>query len=406
MANTGVRQSAGPASVTLPEMKAAAASASATSSATMSAGAAPTRADQPKSATAARILAIRGMEATIRSRIARAQPVGFDYPVIQRGSTAHFNVYYEQNFANGPAICDAVIANCENDYNYCVGVFGGITPPGLPMNVIVAPGLGGAYHYGCSGVDLYCDGDTSANPDVNHTLMLVVAEEVEVFQAASGLGWNCGASPGEGLSRVLATERYPSELNGFASAASWLDTPDRPDWVSNSDPTDLNYVSIGCSTLFLNYLRYQLDFTWPEIVAAGGATLETTYEGLKMAPAGAITPFKNLLQSYYPVGQPSGLTNDNPFPLPATIPVPFSGVQWRATIPANSSQLWFTYGWPNRWDVVWNVIPNNINSGGAEIGVSVQVEKTPDASLTYWLTVTNPSSTAVDFEGRYTVVGA
>jgi hypothetical protein len=273
------------------------------------------------------------------------------------------------------------------------------------MNVIVAPGIGGAFHYGCNGIDLYCDGDTSATPDVNHTLMLVVAEEVEVFEAASGLGWDCSASPGEGLSRVLATERYPAELDGFASAAVWLDTIDRPDYVSNSDATDTNYVSIGCSTLFLNYLRYQLDFTWQEIIAAGGATLETTYAGLRLAPPGAITPFKSLLQQYFPIGQPSGLTNDNPFPLPASIAVPFSGIQFRATIAANSQQLWFTYGWPNRWDVVWDVVPTNVDAGGPQVGVSVQVEKTPDASFTYWLTITNPSSASVDFEGRYTVIG-
>lgn len=29
--------------------------------------------------------------------------------------------------------------------------------------------------------------------------------------------WGCGASNGEGLSRVLATERYPTELNGFSA---------------------------------------------------------------------------------------------------------------------------------------------------------------------------------------------
>ena len=123
---------------------------------------------------------------------------GFDYPATLRGSTAHFKVYYDPALgANGPTIADAVLASCESEYNRLQGYFGGLTPPGLPFNIIVAPGVGGAYHYSCSATDLYCDGDTSPTPDVNHTRMLVVAEEVEVFSAAQGAGWNCGASNGE-----------------------------------------------------------------------------------------------------------------------------------------------------------------------------------------------------------------
>ncbi len=139
--------------------------------------------------------------------------------------------------------------------------FDGLTPSGLPFNIIIAPGIGGAYHYGCGGVDLYCDGDTSSPPDVNHTRMLVVAEEVEVFSNSQGRGWDCGASTGEGLSRVLATQLYPAELDGFESASTWLNTSGRPDFVSVNDPTDGNYVSTGCSTLFLNFLRHQLNFS-------------------------------------------------------------------------------------------------------------------------------------------------
>src|SRR5579864_4743171 len=156
---------------------------------------------------------------------AAAGRVGFDYPATLRGNTAHFNVYYDPGLgANGPIIADAVLASCEWEYSMLQGYFDGLSPPGLPFNIIIAPGIGGAYHYGCAGTDLYCDGDTSAVPDVNHTRMLVVAEEVEVFSAAQGRGWDCGASNGEGLSRVLATQLYPAELDGFESATTWLNT--------------------------------------------------------------------------------------------------------------------------------------------------------------------------------------
>ena len=42
---------------------------------------------------------------------------------------------------------------------------------------------------------------------------LVIAEEDEVFEANFGHGWDCGASNGEGLSRVLANTMYPGLAN-------------------------------------------------------------------------------------------------------------------------------------------------------------------------------------------------
>lgn len=240
--------------------------------------------------------------------------VGFDYPATLRGKTDHFTVYYDPALPGGPDLADGVLASCEREFETLRMYFGAITPAGLPFNVIIAPGIGGAYHYGCGATDLYCDGERSRTPDIDHTRMLVVAEEVEVFSDAQAFGWDCGASNGEGLSRVLATELYPAELDGFASAASWLDSKDRPNFVDENDPTDTNYVSIGCSVLFLNYLRYQLEFGWDQIVHAGAQTLGLTYRKLTGATDG-FSRFAALLQSRYPVGARSGLTTDNPFPL-------------------------------------------------------------------------------------------
>ena len=356
----------------------------------------------------ASIFAKPGMEQEFEAQLAAidaaAPAVGFDVPATLQGSTTHFHVYYQSGFANGPIIANGVLASCENEYNFLVGVFG-FTPPVLPMNIIIKPGIGGAYHYGCSAVDLYCDGDTSPSPNIDHTRMLVVAEEVEVFEAASGKGWNCGASPGEGLSRVLATELYPAQLNGFVSSNSWLNAPGRPDFVTNSDPTDRNYVSIGCSTLFLNYLRYQLDFTWPEIAAATGATLEDTYHNLT-GVAGGIMPFKSLLHQFFPEGTPTNLTTDNPFPLLGAIRFPFCGVQFRTTLPAHASQLWFTYNWPVLWDVVWTVIPTNLGGPQGQVSSSVSIQKGQGGNLTYWITINNLTGTPVDCEARYTVLCA
>jgi hypothetical protein len=235
-------------------------------------------------------------------------------PYTLRASTAHFQVYYENGLgANGPVLADAVLATCERDYLQLQGYFGGITPAGLPFPVYVVAGNFGAYHASCGATEMHCAAFSGANADL--VRMLVVAEADEVFMAAQGAGWDCGASSGEGLSRVLATELYPAQLDGFASAASWLDS-NRPDYVTNTDPTDRRYVSIGCATLFLNYLRHQLHFSWAQIVQAAGPTLADTFAKLTGQPApNAFAPFAALLLRRFPTGTPSGLTNDNPFPI-------------------------------------------------------------------------------------------
>ena len=240
-------------------------------------------------------------------------PSGFDFAATLAGTTTHFQVYYQTGFANGPGIAQGVLATCERDYNAQTVFFSGLQIPTLPVNILIGSGIGGAYHYGCAATDLYCDGDTSANPDIDLTRMLAVAEEVEVFEAAQKKGWDCGASNGEGLSRVLATELYPAQLDGFSTAASWLDSS-RPDWVSQTDSTDQNAISTGCAVLFLNYLRYQLKYSWQAMIQAAGSTLERTYQGVT-GKNGGFAPFKALLDAHFPPGQPSGLTTDNPFPL-------------------------------------------------------------------------------------------
>jgi hypothetical protein len=240
-------------------------------------------------------------------------------PYTLRGSTPHFKVFYEDGLgASGPTLADAVLARCEADYAQMRGWFGEITPGGMPFTIYVVAGSFGAYHANCAATEEHCAAFDGTNPDLIR--MLQVAESVEVFSAASGR-WDCGASTGEGLSRIFATELYPSALNGFTSAASWLDGG-RPDFVNTTDPTDRNYVSIGCATLFLNWLRYQLHFSWAEIVAAGGSTLAATYTNLT-GRTDALAAFKGLLDAHFPPGAPCGLTNDNPYPLLA--PAGWSG---------------------------------------------------------------------------------
>jgi hypothetical protein len=230
-------------------------------------------------------------------------------------------VYYDPFLGDaGKSCADGVLASCENDYQQTAAWFGSDVPT-LPINIIIAAldpsgqGGGGAYHYGCDAVDLYCDIKTVPNLDIDYTRMLLVAELVEVFEAVQAAGWDCGGSNGEGLSRTLATALYPAELDGYTTAAAWLDTPDRPDWVNQNNSTDQDSVSTGCSVLFLNYLNTQLGYGWDQIAHAGAPTLAQTYTNLTGNRDGW-TAFRQQLDHSFPVGTPSGLTSDNPYPLP------------------------------------------------------------------------------------------
>ncbi len=263
-----------------------------------------------KSSASLRIL--RRPEADFPFHLAKIASDGGPYTL--RGSTPHFEVYYENSVgSNGPTLADSVLATCEVEYQKLQTYFGQLVPQGLPFKIYIVSGIEGAYHLGCLATELHCGADSTT---VAETIrMLVVAEEDEVFMANQG-HWDCGASTGEGLSRVLATELHPSALDGYTSAASWLDAPGRPDYISVTDPTDVHYVSMGCSVLFLNWMRYQLGYSWNQIIAAGAATLSSIYTKLT-GGLDAVTRFKEAMKAAFPEGQPSGLSNDNPFPVSA-----------------------------------------------------------------------------------------
>src|SRR5271169_3929601 len=243
----------------------------------------------------------------------------------KRGSTSNFDVYYSDILGPtiGESLADAVLANCEQDFAQLRIWFGGVDAGRFA--VYIDQGNFGAYHVGCSGNDIHCGAISGSDVDPYIMInMLNVAEVDEVFMANQNRGWNCGASNAEGLSRVLATERYPTALNGFASGASWLDSSSRPNWVSNTEPTDQHDVSIGCATLFINYLHFEYGFTLDQIVQAGGSTLAQTFTRL----TGFYYPFERfalLLWFKFPPGTASGLTNDNPFPFTISS-LPLSGL--------------------------------------------------------------------------------
>jgi hypothetical protein len=130
----------------------------------------------------------------------------------------------------------------------------------------------------------------------------MVAEIVEVFMRAQGLGWfgsRKEGSEGEGLSRFLAAQFLA--LNGFGNppaqflnSNTWLGS-DRGDFVNKTEATDA--------------------FSINAIVAAGASPLSAVYKKLMGDPSDPFALFKALLDKILP-GK-STITSgsrDNPFP--------------------------------------------------------------------------------------------
>jgi hypothetical protein len=231
---------------------------------------------------------------------------------VQSGETEHFRVEYQRRLGYaGQVLARGVLGECEADFSRVTEWFGGLVPPGLPFRVSIVQGSFGAFHDTCADTHLHCAAFDGYNSELVE--MLNMAEAVEVFSAAQNAGWDCGASNGEGLSRVLATALHPSQLDGFATAADWLNSR-RENFVDHNDQTDRNAVSTGCAVLFLNYLHHQLGHPWASVVAHGRPTLAATYQALQNDDNGW-EQFSTLVAAHYPPGQHAHVATDNVFPL-------------------------------------------------------------------------------------------
>jgi hypothetical protein len=176
-------------------------------------------------------------------QIAAAVRVGFDYPVIQVGVTGKITVSYDPSLGEpGLALAKQILHSVSNPYN-AMQTFFGIT--GSAVNVVISPlsgkndGSGGAYHYGCNfttGGVLYLDA-TFANTLVNPLdleVALYVAELSESFMGPQNLGWNCGYSNGEALSRFCAeqTDQNPISTGCGIVYIYWMCSPHFRVWQS------------------------------------------------------------------------------------------------------------------------------------------------------------------------------
>jgi hypothetical protein len=237
----------------------------------------------------------------------------FDYPASQVGSAGKITVYFDPTLGSkGQSLATQLLNAVTGPYDD-VEKFFGIT--GQPVDVIISPlsgnndGSGGAYHYGCNftpGGVLYLDAtfdNAMVNP-VDLEVGLYVAELSESFMGPQGHGWGCGFSNGEGLSRFCAEQETPKDtMDAFATGPAWA-AADFPDWVTQTEPTDRDDVATGCAVVYI-YWMLSLGHGIPEIIQAGGATLQENYQAL----TGKTSAYEDLLAAV------SGLkvTSDNPF---------------------------------------------------------------------------------------------
>jgi hypothetical protein len=250
------------------------------------------------------------------------------------GVTAHYNFSYDDSFAGPggaePARTNAVIAQCENDYNLMSGWFGGsVNVTGMTVQVTATNGVGASWGGSAtsSTITLQDAQGTSFRFNPAYLRYLLIAEVTEIFMMAQNIGWfqsgNEG-SKGEGLSRFLGSQFLAQ--NGFLGlgidasfsvANFWLNSP-RQDFVNN-DPDDNGYdATNGCTTLFIYYLFHQLGFTINQIVAAGGATLAIVYKNLTGDAGDPFPFFKRLLDNAFPSQTNSAVPGpnfDDPWPL-------------------------------------------------------------------------------------------
>jgi len=145
--------------------------------------------------------------------------------------------------------------------------------------------------------------NTLVNP-LNLEVALYVAELSESFMGPQNLGWNCGYSNGEALSRFCAEQETPNgTLDAFATGPAW-DQAGRPDWISTTEKTDQDPVSTGCGIVYVYWMR-SLGFLIPQIVQAGGATFSANCQRL----TGKKTAYQDLIAALLGMT----ITSDNPF---------------------------------------------------------------------------------------------
>lgn len=248
------------------------------------------------------------------------------------GGTEHFEVFYDRTLGESGRAAGAVVLNrAERDLSTIRGWLNA-RPDSERFVVVLGRMCEDARTYREPGSSdtrtaLFCDVQTTPRLEALQSCFFVAFQLADLCAAAAG--WD--AEIGGPLARVLATALYPRRIAGFNTAWLWMEG-DREDPVS--DPVPQGAVATGGAVLFLNYLHYQLGYSWQQIATNPAPTLGEAAQRLTGSDE-CLTEFRSLLAKHYPVGQPLPFFPDNPFPL-ADEPAP-RGIDGPGT-PAPSEQ--------------------------------------------------------------------
>ncbi len=224
-----------------------------------------------------------------------------------------------------PSLGDAGLQNAQallGDADRIVGANDAIFGSGSGSVSVIVFALGGATD-GTGGADHgACDYVNGAAIEVDaalgSTARIGALFEAELSECNMG-GNVCGQSTGEALSRWCAAVTSGNALTDFATAPTWY-AQGTPDWVSQTEGTDQDAVSIGCGMAFLSWLLSQniaLPAVAQGLVALGNSgTFAQLYGNLTgNDPASAFATFMTAVQ-----GLANGVTSDDPFgALPAAV---------------------------------------------------------------------------------------
>lgn len=146
--------------------------------------------------------------------------------------------------------------------------------------------------------------------------------------------------------------------------------------------------------------------TWRSVQGDPSATATITAAS-QYGPGGGTDPTYSQtqidLETYRNVLRLRSVGADGPPPYTACVIQP-QGTQWYGLIEPNQTQLWFTWGWPSDWNVLWHVMPMTPCPYGTRLTWDVTVERASGGDATYWIKVINPSPERVRFEGRFDVL--
>ena len=80
-----------------------------------------------------------------------------------------------------------------------------------------------------------------------------------------------------------------------------------------------------------------------------------------------------------------------------------TGTQFRGTLNPHQTQRWFTFNWSALQHVIWEVVPETVQPGAAQVDWDVAIERADNDHVTYWITVTNLTNGPLQIAGRYAI---